>query len=435
MKPFVKWAGGKRQIVDDILKIIDVFATDDNNNNYTFYEPFVGGGAVFLNLSHNNVVINDTNKELMNAYNVIKNNPKELMEMLDYHKAQYLKNNEKHYYEIRKLDRNLKQFNALTNIEKAARTIFLNKTCYNGLYRVNLNGQFNTPMGRYKNPSMYERNNIIKLSKYFNNNNIKIMNDDYSSAIKHAKSRDIIYVDPPYDYGEDNDGFTKYQKDGFTFKDFITLKENLDKAIGRGAFVIISNNATDRVIELFETDPKYTIIYNLKILKTNRIINSKGSKRKTGREVLIMGSPITFPQANSVEKLMKLIRLRNPEIIKNTEELKRVLDVKSYRQIHYYTTALRYLGLTNSKNEYTTKAKELRKYNRVVFEKEFAELIISIKPFKDIFEYEIENNVTLINNEIVYFIKNYMEGYSYSTQLRRSSTVRKWVDWCKVKLS
>ena len=434
MNPFVKWAGGKRQIVDKILEIIHSFE-DEIDNKYTFIEPFVGGGAVFIALNHNDVIINDINTELINAYEVIRDEPDKLMKKLDIYKKEFLEDRHHFYYNLRGLDRDSKTYNEKTALEKAARTIFLNKTCFNGLYRVNLKGQFNTPMGRYKNPSMYKKENIEALSKYFNKDTFKIFNKDYSEIIEMAKSNDIIYVDPPYDYGPENDGFTQYQKEGFVFDDFILLKKTLDEAIHKGAFVIISNNATDRVINLFREDSKYKIIYNVEKFKTNRNINSKGNERKTGLEVLIIGKPITFPQANDVDKVMSLIRLRNPKILKDNSELERILRVSTYRQIQYYTTALRFLELLSPDNEYTEKAIEFRKMKRIMFEYEFAKYILTFEPFKTIYYIETNENKKMTNIELSYHLGKHYKSLSQTTLERRSSTIRKWIEFCKSKLS
>ena len=165
--------------------------------------------------------------------------------------------------------------------------IFLNRTCYNGLYRVNSKGQFNTPIGRYRNPTICDRQNITEIHEYLSSpeNDIRILNGSYEEAIKLARDSDVIYIDPPYDY-EDDDGFTKYQMSGFTFEDFRKLKSECDKALNKGAFVIISNNATQKVINLFEQDPNYKIFYDISKFPTLRSINCNGAERKTGKEAI-----------------------------------------------------------------------------------------------------------------------------------------------------
>ena len=165
--PFVKWVGGKRQILSEIEKYLpSKFAT--------YYEPFIGGGALLFHIQPKNAIINDFNAELINLYTVIKENPLELIADLKKHK-----NEADYFYEIRSLDRDREKFSALTNIERASRIIFLNKTCYNGLFRVNSSGEFNTPFGRYKNPNIVNEITIKAVSLYLNNSNVLIMNGDF----------------------------------------------------------------------------------------------------------------------------------------------------------------------------------------------------------------------------------------------------------------
>jgi DNA adenine methylase len=166
VKPFLKWAGGKRQLLDQIISRIP-------KGFKTYYEPFIGGGAVLFALQPKIAVINDLNKQLCLTYSVIRDNPEELIELLDMHAQKNKELGSKYYYDIRELDRN-KSFEETSDVEKAARLIYLNKTCYNGLYRVNAAGLFNTPYGNYKNPGICERETLIAVSKYFNKNDITI---------------------------------------------------------------------------------------------------------------------------------------------------------------------------------------------------------------------------------------------------------------------
>lgn len=428
MKPFVKWAGGKRQLIEHLIEIIQMYK-NDAPDDFSFVEPFVGGGAVFINFGHPKTIINDLNSELMNAYRTVRDRPYELMEKLDLMKHEYMKDKEKMYYTLRNLDRNPARMIEMSSVYKAARTIFLNKTCYNGLYRVNSKGEFNTPMGKYKNPQIFDAKNIVALSKYFNNKKFEIYNGDYKETLQLVKNGDIVYVDPPYDYG-DKKGFTEYLKEGFTFDDFITLKKELDICIFRGASVIISNNATGRVIELFEDDPNYSIFYHLKIIDTNRTINSDAKGRKTGKEVIIMGRKHVFPQANSIEKIKKLIRIRNVERLTDANELMSFLNVTSYRQIHYYLTALQYLNIIDGSKKFTDKGLMLRSINRALFDEYLAHTILEKPTFTNIFQKEIQEKRKLDILEIIIEIEKEIPGYRSSTYRRRVSTVRKWIDWC-----
>lgn len=278
MRPFLKWAGGKRLLLPHIYEFIDREIIDKK----CFYEPFVGGGSVFLNLNPNKCVINDLNEELINVYRVIKDNPFELIELLKEHKELH---NKEYYYMVRAYDRDEEKYKQMSNIEKAARTIYLNKTCYNGLYRVNRNGYFNTPVGRYVNPLICDEENILEVSSYLNKNKIKITSVDFEKAVKNARNGDFVYFDPPYDY--ETSGFVGYVKEGFNRDDLRRLKITCDSLIKRGCKVLISNNDTTFVRELFEEE-NYEIIYRTKTIKANRNINSKKTRNKVD-EVLIYG--------------------------------------------------------------------------------------------------------------------------------------------------
>lgn len=272
MKPIFKWAGGKRKLLPLIKEIIDI----DLLKEHTLYEPFVGGGALFLDLENGIVHINDLNSELINAYIQIKENPKKLIRLL----RKFAKNHSKEfYYQMRNYDRK-KSFSRLSNVTKAARTIYLNRTCYNGLYRVNSNGKFNVPFGNYKNPDIILEEKILALSEYLNRVSATITNLDFEMAIADAKENDLIYFDPPYDY--ENNGFTSYTSNGFTRDDLVRLKKVCDELIKRGCKVIISNNDTTYVNELFD-DPKYVI----KHVVTRWTISCDGKNRKEIKEVII----------------------------------------------------------------------------------------------------------------------------------------------------
>ena len=267
ISPFLKWAGGKRQLLPEIRKHIP-------QNINTYYEPFVGAGAVFLGLQFNNVVINDINSELINCYNVIKNNPEELIKELS-----KFKNSEEEFYKIRNWDRE-ENYNKRSSVEKAARTIYLNKTCFNGLYRVSSKGFFNVPYGKYKNPSFVNADNIRNLSKYFKSANITFLNKDFSAVVEDAKEGDFIYFDPPYYPINKTSSFTSYSKDGFSQEDQIKLKKEIDTLTGRGVKVLMSNSCCDFIKNLY-------VGYKIIEIEANRNINALGSKRTPVKEVLI----------------------------------------------------------------------------------------------------------------------------------------------------
>jgi DNA adenine methylase len=219
VRPFLKWAGGKRQLLPEIVKYVPKMTS-----KHTYYEPFIGGGALLFELQPPKAVINDSNKELINCYKVIKDSLDELMEELS--KDKY-SNSETSYYEMRDLDRSTKKYASLSEVEKAARIIYLNKTCYNGLFRVNSQGQFNVPFGRYKNPNFLDDAVLRAVNKYLNSNDITLLNQDFAEAVKDAKRGDFVYFDPPYDPVSETASFTGYDVNGFNRDEQERLKKSL----------------------------------------------------------------------------------------------------------------------------------------------------------------------------------------------------------------
>lgn len=278
MKPFLKWAGGKRQL----LPYIKEYINEDILNGVKYYEPFIGGGSLFFHLHHGDSIINDFNSEIINCYKVIKKSPYELINQLKIHQNNHSK---EYFYYIRSLDRN-GELEKMSNIEKAARTIYLNRTCYNGLYRVNRLGYFNTPIGRYANPLICDEKNILEISKFLRENKTIIRCCDFADAVKDTNAGDWIYFDPPYDY--EDGGFVEYVKEGFSHADLKRLKLTCDELIAKGCQILLSNNDTKFVRDTFNSK-NYEIVYETKIIKANRNINSNGSKRKKVDEVLIHG--------------------------------------------------------------------------------------------------------------------------------------------------
>ncbi len=199
--------GGKRQLIPEIEKYIPPHYT-------TYYEPFVGGGAVLFHLQPKKAIVNDINEELINLYQVIKDNVDELIEDLKRHK-----NKPDYFYKIRELDRDMRKYKSLSSVERASRIHYLNKTCYNGLFRVNSQGQFNTPFGKYKNPNIVNEVTLRAVSKYFNSADITFKCCDFEEAVKWARKGSFIYFDPPYDPVSDTSSFTGYDKGGFDRKE------------------------------------------------------------------------------------------------------------------------------------------------------------------------------------------------------------------------
>lgn len=267
--PFLKWVGGKRQLIPEIKKILPKGIL-----NCTYYEPFIGGGALFFELQPKRAIINDYNEELINVYKVIRDHPNELIEELKKHK-----NTPEYFYEIRALDRQPLFYN-LNDIERASRIIYLNKTCYNGLYRVNSAGEFNSPFGKYKNPNIINEPVIRAVSKYLNSANIKIFNKDYQEILKDIPGNSFVYLDPPYHPISKSSNFTGYIQGGWNEKDQIRLRNVCDDLTKRGIRFLLSNSASDFIREIYSD-------YNINIVQANRAINSDSSKRGQINEFLI----------------------------------------------------------------------------------------------------------------------------------------------------
>ena len=269
-KPFVKWAGGKRQIVDKLL----MYAPDEFN---TYYEPFVGGGALLFELSPKKAVINDSNKELINVYNVLRNEEK-FKKMCSILNTYEKNNSEEFYYELRNKDRNKSSFDRLSDYKRAGRTIYLNKACFNGLYRVNSKNEFNVPFGKKTKVNTYDIGNLITVSNYLTMNDIKILNVDFEESVKDAQKGDFIYFDPPYD--SETSIFNSYTEDGFGKEEQRRLAKVYKELSNKGCYVMLSNNNTTLIKELYKD-------FNIHIIEAKRSINSNGKKRGKVEEVII----------------------------------------------------------------------------------------------------------------------------------------------------
>ena len=268
-KPFVKWAGGKRQILDKLNKYIPT-------NFDTYYEPFVGGGALLFDLAPKKAVINDSNEELMNVYNVLCDYSKysKMCKLLNKYEANH---SEEFYYEIRNMDKE-KSFSRISDYKKAARTLYLNKSCFNGLYRVNKKGEFNVPFNKNKKVNTYDGENLLTIHYFLTNNDIKIECLDFEESVKNAKKGDFVYFDPPYD--SDTSTFNSYTEEGFGKEEQRRLARTFKELDSRGVYVMLSNHNTILVNELYKD-------YNIHIIEAKRSIKSKGSKRGNVEEVII----------------------------------------------------------------------------------------------------------------------------------------------------
>lgn len=268
--PVLKWVGGKRQLLPEITKYIP--------KHSTYYEPFLGGGAVLFELQPSKAVVNDINGELINVYNVIKNNLEDLIaELSDTSKYN---NTAESFYKIRELDREPKKYNKLSNIEKAARVLYLNKTCYNGLYRVNSMGEFNSPFGNYKNPNIVNEVTLKAVSNYFNEANITFLNGDFANTVKGIKKGSFVYFDPPYAPISKTSNFTGYNESGFGEYEQKRLKELCDHLHSKGVHFLVSNSDCEFIRELYKD-------YEIIEIKAKRSINCNGNSRGEISEVLI----------------------------------------------------------------------------------------------------------------------------------------------------
>lgn len=270
-KPFVKWVGGKRQLLSQFkeLNLYPPEGFDPIKNKY--FEPFVGGGAVFFDLLPEKAALSDLNRELVITYNVIKNQLDELLVSLKKHR------NEKEFFlKIRAQDSS-----KLDDISIASRFIFLNKTAFNGLYRVNSKGQFNTPFGKYNNPMICDEENLRRVSKALQQ--VEIKHQDYKEVLKSAKKGDFVYFDPPYHPISKTSSFTSYTKEGFLDKEQTDLRDTFLELHKRGCFVMLSNSDTPFINEIYSGHKGIRI----NKVEAGRAINSKGSGRGKITEVLV----------------------------------------------------------------------------------------------------------------------------------------------------
>ncbi|MCF6297991.1 MAG: DNA adenine methylase [Flavobacteriaceae bacterium] len=272
-QPFIKWVGGKRGLLSQLLPL---FPNDFEN----YHEPFLGGGAVFFELyslgllKNKKIYLSDINNELVNVYNIVKTKPHELINNLEIFKE---KHNKEFYYKIREKDRK-ESFKKLGKLERATRFIYLNKTCFNGLYRVNQKGQFNTPIGSYKNPNIADKETILSASEALKN--ATISNQSFCKVVNSATKNDLIYFDPPYYPLTQTASFTAYDKNGFLDEKQRELFDVFEELHNKECLVLHSNSDTEFIKTLYKK-------YNIKFVQANRFINSKSSGRGKINEVFI----------------------------------------------------------------------------------------------------------------------------------------------------
>jgi len=271
-RPFVKWAGGKRQLVEELLR--------SRPGEYNrFIEPFIGGGALFFALRPDNAFISDINEELINIYTVVRDNVDKLIVELKEHEKKYKGGDPQGYfYDVRNVDREA-GYARWSNVRKAARLIFLNKTCFNGLFRMNSRKQFNTPFGFYVNPAIVDENNLLACSRVLASAEIAATGFDHVLNI--AQKGDLVYFDPPYVPLSSTANFTSYTGEGFDLEMQKRLRDVCDQLDAKEVKWMLSNSYTDFVLDLYKDK------YHIRTVEASRAINCKADKRGKVAEVIV----------------------------------------------------------------------------------------------------------------------------------------------------
>lgn len=260
-QPFLKWAGGKTQLLNELIKRVPV-------KYNVYFEPFIGGGALYFAIAPDEAVIADINDDLVNAYLVVRDNPDELLKALSKYK-----NEKDFYYSVRSQDQH-----KLSEIERAARLIYLNRTCFNGLYRVNKSGQFNVPFANYKNPNFIQTERILAASEILQNTDVH--NAGFEKVLVEAKAGDFIYLDPPYYPKDVYSDFKRYNKEQFHKNDHERLAELYNELTERGCYVMLSNSDTPFTRELYKK-------WRIDTVYAKRLINKDASKRGEVTEIIV----------------------------------------------------------------------------------------------------------------------------------------------------
>ena len=269
LQPFTKWTGGKRQLLPVIRELMP-----KTYNRY--FEPFVGGGALFFDLAPKDAVINDFNAELINCYQQIKDNPQELIEILKVHQEY---NSKEYYLDLRSADRD-ERIDMMSEVQRAARILYMLRVDFNGLYRVNSKNQFNVPYGRYKNPKIVDENLVSAISTYLNNNQIEIKKGDFEKAVLDVQQGDVVYFDPPYIPLSETSAFTSYTHEGFSYDDQVRLRDTFKKLNDAGAYVMLSNSSSFLVEELYRD-------FNIHYVEATRTNGAKSSSRGKISEIIV----------------------------------------------------------------------------------------------------------------------------------------------------
>jgi len=271
VNPILKWAGGKRQLLPQIISLFP-----NKYSELDYHEPFVGSGAVFFTIEPRSGSINDTNHHLVNFFQIVRDFPEELLE-----EASKYKYEKETYYSLR--DR----FNEeeLSDLERAALFLYFNKTGFNGLWRVNSRGKFNVPFGRYKNPTIVPADRIRDSSRILKN--VEVFCTDFSYVVNYANEGDLCYFDPPYEPVSETAYFTSYTAEGFDMNEQERLSDTCYKLDDKGVYFVLSNSHVKQIVDLYEPNPNFRV----QIVKARRSINSKADKRGAINEILVTNIP------------------------------------------------------------------------------------------------------------------------------------------------
>jgi DNA adenine methylase len=293
-KPFLRWAGGKRRLTE---LLTNSFPKSYDFEKSRYFEPFIGGGALMFALGNQdseyfipgkNISINDVNPDLIASYRVIKTDVDSLIRKLE----KYSKDTSKEAFERMRMKL------PVDDVSRAARFIYLNKTCFNGLWRVNSKGEFNVPWGKLKTPLVFSRENLLACSRRLKGS--KISCNDFASAVRSAKEGDLVYFDPPYLPLSSSSNFSKYAKADFTIPDHEKLSKLIEELTSRGVFVILSNSDTTLSRQMFDS------VLTLRQIPMNRSISASSTSRKSVMELLGMNFDV---DASSPLSKMKSINI------------------------------------------------------------------------------------------------------------------------------
>jgi DNA adenine methylase len=268
VKPFLKWVGGKSQLLPEIIQRLP-------SKYDRYFEPFLGGGAVFFSLQHRTACLVDINSELINTYSTIRDNVEELI--IDLAKHVY---DREYYYSLRNIDRSL-EYQAWNDTQRASRFIYLNKTCYNGLYRVNSKQQFNTPIGTYKNPKILDADNLRACSQVLKD--VELIHGNFLTIESKITAQDLVYFDPPYVPLTKTASFTAYTREKFDEGQQIELYKLCCRLHDRGVKFMLSNSSAPFVLELYGQEPAFKI----ELIQATRLINAHSDKRGQIPEAIV----------------------------------------------------------------------------------------------------------------------------------------------------